>query len=69
MVPNITKDNHAFIFMGHGVKEDEGTRVLLKHSVTSLQESKKIFKENLLLFQDMSSAVCLEIFFEEMDAA
>jgi hypothetical protein len=36
----MTKDNHAFIFKGHGVKEDEGTKVLLKHSVTSLHESK-----------------------------
>jgi hypothetical protein len=40
VVPNMTKDNHAFIFKGHGVKEDEGTNVLLKHSVTSLEQSK-----------------------------
>jgi hypothetical protein len=40
VVPNMTKDNHAFIFKCHGVKKDEGTKVLLKHSVTSLKQSK-----------------------------
>lgn len=46
VVPSNTKDNYALIFKGHGVKEDEGNRVLLKHSVTSLQESKNNMQRN-----------------------
>lgn len=60
VVSNITKDNPAFIFKGHGVNEDEGNNLLLNHSVTYLQESKNNTQRETA-FLAMHELCCLSI--------